>query len=142
MIELALTLPVMILLLIGLMEFGSGLNSYLTVLAAGRDAARMGAQGGIATEATLLSMIDNETARLPSELPTSSENCGDGAGVCIEGLPAASPGTCATDSTTCVSGRKAVYVRVCYDHPTFIGIPGLLDGPIRMCSQTTMRIAL
>lgn len=124
-VEFALTLPILLLLLLGIIEFGHGLNSYLTVLSSARDAARLGAQGG-ATEATLLTLITKETERLPTTLPSVSENCSTGAGVCI------------TQPTT--GGSNAVKVKVCYDHPMVVGFPGF-TGPLHMCSQTTMRVS-
>jgi len=105
------------------------MNSYMTVLAAARDAARLGAQGG-ATSASMLALVDTETDRLPTNLPASSENCGSGAGVCInQPVSIGNPPT------------NAVRVKVCYDHPFIVGIPGVLAGPLLMCSTTTMRVA-
>jgi Flp pilus assembly protein TadG len=132
MIEFALTAPFLLILLLFLIEFGHGLNSYLTVVASARDAARLGSQGG-ADSAALLNMVDNETERLPSNLPTAAINCGSGQGVCILGVDGAS-------AQPDVSGHNAVSVKVCYDHPLIIGVPGF-SGPLHMCSKTTMRLA-
>jgi hypothetical protein len=33
-----------------------------------------------------------------------------------------------------------VRVRVCYDHPLLIGLPGVLPSQLRMCSASTMRV--
>jgi Flp pilus assembly protein TadG len=123
-VEFALTIPILLILLLGIVEFGHGLNSYLTVLASSRDAARLGAQGG-ATEATMLLLVGKETERLPTTLPSSSENCASGAGVCI--------------TQPSVGGSNAVKVKVCYDHQMIISFPGLTSLP--MCSQTTMRVS-
>jgi Flp pilus assembly protein TadG len=132
MIEFALTAPFLLMLLLFLIEFGHGLNSYLTVVASARDAARLGAQGG-ADATALLNMVDNETARLPDDLPAASINCGSGEGVCILGVDGAA-------AQPQVSGRDAVSVKVCYDHPLIIGFPFMSDSPIHMCSKTTMRL--
>ncbi len=129
LVEFALTLPLLISLLLGLVELGNGMNSYMTVLAAARDAARLGAQGG-ATSSSMLALVDTETDRLPTSVPTASQNCGSGAGVCI--TQPVSIGTPATN---------AVRVKVCYDHPLIVAIPGVLSGPLLMCSTTTMRVA-
>jgi Flp pilus assembly protein TadG len=124
-VEMALTIPILLALLLGIIEFGHGINSYLTVLSSARDAARLGAQGG-ATESTLLAMVAKETERLPTVLPATSENCVSGAGVCI--------------TQPIVGGYNSVKVKVCYDHPMIVGFPPF-TSPIRMCSQTTMRVS-
>jgi hypothetical protein len=135
MLEFALTAPLLLMLLLGLVEFGNGLNSYLTVVAAARDAARLGSQGG-SDKTALLAMISNETARLPTTLDTTaSTDCDPGPGVCIEGVSGSTP-----SSLTGPDSTPAVYVKICYDHPLLIGLPGIMDGPIRLCSQTTMRL--
>jgi Flp pilus assembly protein TadG len=127
MVEFALTGPVLVLLFLGLVEFGYGLNSYLTVIATARDAARLGAQGDVADN-DLLSVAAAESARLPTTLPTGSQNCG-GAGVCIDHFNLSNP-----------TSAPAIRVTVCYDHPLIVGIPGILDGDLAMCSSTTMRV--
>lgn len=129
LVEFVLTAPILIFTLLGMAELGNGLNAYLTIVNSARDAARLYAQGG-ATEAALRAMVDKETERLPGALPTSSEICTDNPGVCI------------TTSGTPPASNAEVKVRVCYDHPVIIGIPVLLPGPIRMCSETTMRVAI
>jgi Flp pilus assembly protein TadG len=131
MIEFALTAPFLLMLLLFLIEFGHGLNSYLTVVASARDAARLGSQGG-ADKTALLNMVQNETARLPTG-SIASENCGTGVGVCVLGVSGAG-------AQPDVSGEDAVSVRVCYDHPLIVGFPFMADSPIHMCSKTTMRI--
>jgi hypothetical protein len=128
MVEFALTAPVILVLFLGLIEIGNGLNSYLTVLASARDAARMGAQGSVDDD-TLMQLLAHETERLPTDVPTASENCAGGAGVCIDHFDLSNP-----------SPAAAIRVRVCYDHPFIIGIPGILDDTLAMCSSTTMRV--
>jgi hypothetical protein len=111
-------------MLLGLVEIGHGINSYLTVLSAARDAARLGAQGA-ADDTAMRNLVLTETDRLPSTIPSS----------CVSG----SAGICITHPT--ISSVPAVGVEVCYDHPMIIGIPLFLDGTIRICSKTTMRVA-
>jgi Flp pilus assembly protein TadG len=131
MIEFALTAPFLLVLLLFLIEFGHGLNSYLTVVASARDAARLGSQGG-ADKTALINMIQNETARLPTGSVTA-ENCASGVGICVLGVSGAG-------AQPDVGGHDAVSVRVCYDHPLVVGLPFMSDSPIHMCSKTTMRI--
>lgn len=125
MVEFALTLPLLVLLLLGLIETGHALNSYLTVLSTARDGARLGAQG-LADEADIKSLVQVEMGRLEPAVPSG----------CASGN---SPGICVTYPT--VSSENAVRVRVCYAHTPIIGIPGIATGPIPVCSTTTMRIA-
>jgi hypothetical protein len=70
-------------------------------------------------------LVEKETERLPTTIPTSSEICTDDPGVCI--------------STAQPPDGNAISVRVCYNHPLMIGLPGILPDPLLMCSKTTMR---
>ncbi len=121
-VELAFIAPILILLILGIAELGSGLNSYLTVINASRDGARLGAAS--ADDASIRSLVEKETAKLTNPLPSS---CSPGsAGICIT-----HDGTGSTSS---------VKVNVCYDHPLLLGgIRGVLSGTLRMCTETTMR---
>jgi hypothetical protein len=111
-------------------EIGNALNSYLTIVASARDAARLYSQGG-ATDASLVAAIDRETERLDSNVDTSS----------LDHCDASELGVCKTTSGTPPASDAMVSVRVCYDHPLIIGIPMLFEGPLRMCSTTVMRVA-
>jgi Flp pilus assembly protein TadG len=122
MVEFALTAPILVLLLFGLVELGNGMNSYLTILASGRDGARLGAQGA-ASDTDIRNLITVETARLPVTIPTA----------CTPG----SAGMCITHSTT--GGVNSVEVEVCYAHPLILSGLGVIPNPLTMCSTTTMR---
>lgn len=50
MVEMALVLPVLILIVFGIVEFGRVFNSYLVVTNAAREAARLGVVGATDTE--------------------------------------------------------------------------------------------
>jgi Flp pilus assembly protein TadG len=152
LIEFALTAPMLIVLLLGLVEMGHAFNSYMTIVAASRDSARMGAQLGVVAsnaKPTMLNLVGTETERLenapipitsPSQTGSTSTtgtygtNCGtDNPGVCIEwGFNTQIPGG---------PLDKWVDVRVCYNHSLIVGIPGLTKDDINMCSHTTIRIA-
>jgi hypothetical protein len=140
LVEFALTGPVLLFLFLGLIELGHGLNSYLTVLASSRDAARLGAQTGIATTASvdqLKTLITNETSRLASAPIPTSTNCPTGEGVCIQSNCPVGTGACGSGITD-----KWVRVKVCYEHPFIIGIPWLTGSSVNICSATRMRIAI
>ncbi len=125
LVEFCLMAPILIVLLIGLVELGNGLNSYLTVLASARDGARLGAQGA-ATDTEIRNLIGKETERLPTDIPTACNS-------------STAPGVCITHTT--LSSVNTVKVEVCYNHDMIIGLPGLLPDPLLMCSRTAMRVA-
>jgi Flp pilus assembly protein TadG len=146
-LELALTMPILVLLLMGLIEFGHAYNSYLTIVAAARDAARMAAQGGASGD-TLRVLVENETARLPAsnDLDAINNECTDpSGGVCIEGIYLTGSNAGEGDGLctgTAGTPNNCVKVKVCYDHPMIVGIPIFTSAnSIHMCSQTTMRLA-
>jgi hypothetical protein len=148
LIEFALTAPMLIVLLLGLVEMGHAFNSYMTVVAAARDSARLGAQLGVSTTTslnTLQNLVVTETERLenaPIPITTISgttspqgNNCGT-----------SNPGVCISWGNNSISGSgqpadKWVDVRVCYSHSMIVGIPGVVNEPIKMCSDTKIRIA-
>jgi Flp pilus assembly protein TadG len=152
MVEFALTAPMLIVLLLGLVEMGHAFNSYMTIVAASRDSARLGAQLGVtspSSKPTLLNLVASETERLdnapipiasptstgsPSTSGTYGTNCGS-----------SDPGVCVSwDSNAPASGGptdKWVDVRVCYNHSLIVGIPSVVKDDINLCSHTKIRIA-
>lgn len=50
LVEFAIILPVLLLVLLGIMEFGMMINSYLTIQNASREGARLGIVGGTTDE--------------------------------------------------------------------------------------------
>jgi Flp pilus assembly protein TadG len=151
LIEFALTAPMLIVLLLGLVEMGHAFNSYMTIVAASRDSARLGAQVGVTSPSalpTLRNLVTSETERLANApIPTtpvtstgnttagtSGNNCGtNDPGVCVEwGLNTPTSGG-PTD--------KWLDVRVCYNHSLIVGIPGVLKDDLKLCSHTKIRIA-
>jgi Flp pilus assembly protein TadG len=134
LIEFAISAPVLVIMLLGLVEFGHGLNSYLTVVASARDAARFGAQQGYSP--TTVTAMENVVAKQTERLSDSNT-------VTVE---IDSCVTLAGDESACgqITGssrkNKDLSVEVCYDHPTITGV-ALLPNPIHMCSTTTIRIA-
>lgn len=150
LIEFALTAPMLIVLLLGLVEMGHAFNSYMTIVAASRDSARMGAQLGVTStnaKSTLLNLVVNETERLenapiPIGSPASTGNSTSGTYGTNCGTN--DPGVCVSwGFQTPVLGPldKWVDVRVCYDHSLIVGIPGIVKEPIGLCSHTRIRIA-
>jgi Flp pilus assembly protein TadG len=117
LVELSLVLPVFLLLLAGLVEVGDSLNSYLTVIDAGRDAARLGSRGQ-ATDTDIRNLVGKDMERLRDPFnPTSG----------------------VTVSRNTMPSDTSVKVRVCYDHALIFPLPGFIPNPIHLCSSTTMR---
>lgn len=113
--EFALIIPVLLILLVGIFEIGYGLNSYLTVVDAARDGARLGAKGS-ASDADITALIARETERLK------------------DGVSAGDV-TIVRDNTP---GDSSIEVKVCYDHSLIMGVPVIIPDPLQMCSTTSM----
>lgn len=67
-VEFALVLPVFILILVGIMEFGLVFHQYLVVTSASREGARVAALGG--TDAEVGTMVNNAAATINRGLLT------------------------------------------------------------------------
>jgi hypothetical protein len=115
LLELALTLPIILLLLIGVTEVGNGLNAYLTVIDAGRDGARLGSKGA-ASDDDIKNLVVTEMGRLPNAVDPVSD---------------------ITVERNVVPGSPSIRVKVCYDHSPILGLIVIPDT-LRMCSTTTM----
>lgn len=116
LVEMAFTLPVLLLLLIGLTEVANGLNSYMTVVDAGRDGARLGSKGS-ASDDQIKNLVVTEMDRLAADVDPAGD---------------------ITVERDVVPGSSSIRVTVCYDHPLIIGIPLVTPDPLRMCSSSTM----
>ncbi len=116
LLELSFTLPVLLLLLIGVTEVGNAINSYITVVDAGRDGARLGSKGS-ASDDQIKNLVVTETGRLANDVD---------------------PATDITVERDVVPGSSSIRVTVCYDHPLILGIPLITPDPFRMCSSSTM----
>jgi Flp pilus assembly protein TadG len=114
--EFALLVPVLLMLLVGIVEIGWGLNSYLTVVDGARDGARLGSKGS-ATDAEITALIVKETERLDGGVP---------------------PANVSIIRTAAADGSTSIDVEVCYDHALIMGIPFVIPDPLPMCSSTTM----
>jgi len=117
LVELTLILPIFLLLLSGLVEIGDALNSYLTVIDASRDAARLGSRG-LATDTEIRDLVDRDMERLRDPFDPASD-------VTVTHNP--------------VPGDTSLKVEVCYDHALIFPLPGFIPDPIHICSSTTMR---
>jgi Flp pilus assembly protein TadG len=113
--ELAIMLPLMLILVIGVIEVNSAMNAYITVVNSARDGARLGSKGS-ATTGEIQALVVKDLDRLPETASTSD----------------------VTVTYPTVSSVTSVKVQSCYNHRTLLQVPLLLPGTFRMCSQTTM----
>ena len=118
LVELALTLPVLLTLLIGLVEVGNALNAYMTVVDAGRDAARLGSKNAV-SDAEIKNLVVMDMDRLPNLVNPDED-------ITVERNVPSMP------------GRSTLRVKVCYNHSLILGVPLVTPDPLRMCSSTTM----
>ncbi len=60
LVEMALVLPILIMLIFGIVEFGRILNTYMTVTELSREGARKGAVGG--TDSEIIATVQNNAS--------------------------------------------------------------------------------
>ncbi|NPV27636.1 MAG: pilus assembly protein [Firmicutes bacterium] len=117
LVEVALVLPIFLLLIFGIIEFGRVLGAYLLITHASREGARAGAVGAADTD--IANAVNNAVPTL------------DPGRVIIHISP---------DSTSRVRGA-ALTVRVDYSVPLYAPfITSILTNPFPLSAQTTMRI--
>jgi Flp pilus assembly protein TadG len=134
LVELALILPLLLLLLVGIIEIGR--FSYYSILVA--NAARAGAQYGAQSLITAADVAGIRAAAhndgLPSLAVTPRQLCG---------CTGATLGACSTIAPTCVlPDHPLVYVQVTATHrfPSLFNYPGL-PASLRLTSTEKMRVA-
>lgn len=116
MVELALILPVLLLLLLGIIEFGRIFNTYLTVSHASREGARVAALGQ--SDSQIKTVVAKRAMNLDSEKLT------------VDITPEYSVRTRGT----------AVQVEVDYSLPLIVPLPSsLLSNPFPVSARTIMR---
>jgi len=113
--ELAMMLPLILVLILGVIEVNSALNAYITVVNSSRDGARLGSKGA-AGSTEIQALVVKDLGRLPNTTPSSN----------------------VTVTYPTVSGVNSVKVESCYDHTTLLQVPMLLPTTFHMCAQTTM----
>ncbi len=116
-VEAALVLPVILLLLTGIIDFGLLFNNYLIVSNASREGARAAAIGS--TDAQIRTVVNNDTSSLdPAKLTL----------------------TIAPNESTGRRSGDAVTVTVQYQYSMITPvIAAIIPGPINLNTSTTMR---
>jgi Flp pilus assembly protein TadG len=116
LVELSLLLPFFLVIVVGVAEVADGMNAYITLVDASRDAARMGSKN-VATDAQMKALAVTEGARLRNPVQTS--------GVTVTHLN--------------VNSVPAVRVRVCTNRTLLMNVPLIMPDNFSMCATTTMR---
>jgi Flp pilus assembly protein TadG len=109
-------LPLFLVLIVGLIEVADSMNTYITVVDAARDAARLGSKG-LATDNEMKNLVVVETGRLRDPVLTTD----------------------VTVTHPTVGGQQAVRVRVCNRRTLILDAPLILPSTFNICSTTTMR---
>jgi Flp pilus assembly protein TadG len=119
-VEIGILLPIFLVLILGVVEVNSALNSYISVVNASRDGARLGSKGA-ATDAAIRALVKKDLARLPNTTPDSNV-------------------TITTCTTSACNGTLGNYVKVeaCYDHSTLVGLKLVVPKSFHMCASTTL----
>ena len=118
MVEIGLVLPLLLVVVIGVVEVADALNSYITLIDAARDGARLGSKN-IATDQEITNLIVTETGRLRDQLDPASD---------------------ITIQHTTLDGVDAISVEVCNDRSLIMNVPLVMPESFRMCSRTIMRV--
>jgi hypothetical protein len=116
--EMAMLLPLVLLLFVGLIECVTLYNHYISVTNAARDGARIGAKGDAITDDEIRSLVDNDLSRLPDGIDPDAD-------VSIDRAPH--------------PGDTAIKVTACYDHRLLLSLTLVMPDTYRVCSSTTMK---
>lgn len=119
-VELGLILPIFLVLILGVVEVNAAINSYISVVNASRDGARLGSKGA-ATDTAIRALVKKDLARLPNTTPDSN--------ITIT--------TCTTSPCNATLGNN-VKVEACYDHSTLVGLKLVVPSSFHMCASTTL----
>jgi len=117
LLEMSMVLPLFLVLIVGVVEVADGLHSYITLIDAGRDGARLGSKN-VASDAEIVNLVLRETETLRDPV-----DAGD-----------------ITINYVTSDGVDAINVEVCSDRSLILGVPLVLPDSFRMCSDTTMRL--
>ena len=119
-VEMGLILAIFLVLILGVVEVNAAINSYISVVNASRDGARLGSKGA-ATNAAIQALVQKDLARLRNTTPASNITITN----------------CTTSPCNATLGNY-VKVEACYDHSTLIGLKLVVPKSFHMCASTTM----
>lgn len=121
LVEFAVTLPVFLLLLAGIVDFGMGLYSQMTIINAAREGARLG-------------IVELGVASTPAMVATAKDNVRDRVEAMASGLDVVVDVTCVP---TCVGGNPVI---VQVDHQYRMLWPLAFGNSLHLSSTVQMRI--
>ena len=130
-VEFALVLPVLVVLVAGIVDYGWYYSQELAVIGATREGARMGASdaaGG--TDACTVAVNAVDEALAQAGFDTSGTATTTWSSTATEAISA---------SMTTVNGENAILVRVAYPYQS---LWGMVSTPSRMGASMTMRMAV
>lgn len=113
--ELAIILPLILVLVVGVVEVSAAFNAYISVISAARDGARLGSKGS-ADDGAIQALVVKDLGTLRQSTPLSN----------------------VTVTHLTVDSRPAIEVQACYDHKTLLHVPIIMPDTFHMCSSTTM----
>jgi hypothetical protein len=116
--EMAMVLPFILLLFVGVIECVNLYNHYISVTNSARDGARIGAKGSV-TDDEIRSLVENDLSRLPNGIDADAD-------VTINRSPH--------------PGEDAIKVTSCYDHNLLLHVTLIMPDTYRICSSTTMKL--
>ena len=117
MVEISFILPLILVLVVGVIEIADGMNSYITIVDAARDGARLGSKN-LADDNEIKNLVIVETGRLRDDVAMND--------ISVDHVQ--------------VDGVDAIRVEVCNDRSLLLNIPLIMPESFRMCSTTTMRV--
>ena len=144
LIEFALTLPILLLVVLGIIEFGFVFREYEVVTNAAREGARIAVLP--AYSSTEAARKDNATARMTAYLTNAGLTASVPVGTCP--LSSSSAGMCVGDPAAAALSTGSVCtvtVQVNYPHPvTFVGgilryFGGSMAATLTLRARSTMR---
>jgi Flp pilus assembly protein TadG len=167
-VELAIVTPFLVFLLLGTVEIGNAYNSYLTLVNASREGARLGARGNIFSSSELLQVVEQHSSGLslatngtviytvvtadPTATPTFQVtstkllNNGGSSHFTAAGLQTLEQQLTTTGIAAPYSGylskEKFVIVELIYTHHTLFNVGAFLSlDPIPMYAYTVMPVS-
>lgn len=117
LVEMAIILPLFLLIIVGVVEVTNAMTSYVTLVSSSRDGARLGSKG-LATDAEIKNMVVIETDHLRNDPDPLND---------ITVVHAGS------------GSNERVTVDVCTDYTPLLNVPLVIPNSLRMCASTTMR---
>lgn len=138
MVELALTVPLLCVLMLAVFDSGVYVYAFISVQSAARAAAMRNSGGteSAVDQATACTIVTDELRGLPS-ISTTQTSCAS-APLVVSSVLCSGSGSCGS-ATSSADGQPSTLVTVSYTLPTMFGIPLAGLSVIRISSQMKLR---